>query len=307
MKKRDQVEIRLPASTSNCGPGFDTLSIGLTLYNFCRLTLREDDRIISKDPENDSQLDRMISEAAELFFQTTGELPLGFDFEIWGQIPPARGLGSSATVRGGVILGLNYLTGGKLGDHDCIRLLTRLDHAPDNATAMVRGGFCVARMHSEEGAYVDSFRFPVSEKLSFVVACPEFRVSTPDARAVLPHELAFDEVVRNLNCLAYLVSVFAKGDYERMAGSTVDRVHQPFRRGLNPFVDEAIEAGVAAGAYAGWLSGSGSSVICAVPEKKAMEVRKSMEDIYLNNGVKCRMLNLSADNQGASFLDPVDD
>ncbi|MFP4351964.1 MAG: homoserine kinase [Puniceicoccaceae bacterium] len=296
------VELRLPASTSNCGPGFDTLSVGLSLYNFCRLTTREDGAIRTIGGDADG-LEEMVARAAGSFFAETGAAPFGFDFEVWGEIPPERGLGSSSTVLGGVFLALNHLHGTPFAPHEAIRHLARLDNAPDNVCALVRGGFCVSRLDPTDGEYLDSFRFPVEDRLGFVVASPEIRVRTPDARAVLPESLAFPEVVSSLNGLAYLVAAFAKGDYERLRGTTADRIHQPFRRALNPFVDEAIEAGVRAGAYAGWLSGSGSSVVCATPVGHALAVREAMETVYRGNDILCRLANLAADNDGARVLD----
>jgi homoserine kinase len=295
------VELRLPASTSNCGPGFDTLGIGLRLYNFCRLTPRDDRRILLAGEAAGE--DSLVARAAAEFFRTTGLPPRGFDFEIWGDVPPERGLGSSATVLGGVFLALNRLHGEPVGVHDSIRCLARLDNAPDHVSALVRGGFCVARVDPSSGEYLDSFRFPVEDRLAFVVASPEIRVRTPEARAILPETLDFAEAVANLNGLAYLVAAVAKGDYERLRGSTEDRIHQPFRRALNPFVDEAIEAGVGAGAYAGWLSGSGSSVVCASPTDNALAVREAMDSVYRANGIPCRLANLRADNEGAAVLD----
>lgn len=299
---QDSVELRLPASTSNCGPGFDTLSIGLQLYNFCRLVRRDDGKIQASGGDAEG-LEEMTRRAADYFFTKTGFAPYGFDFEIWGEIPPERGLGSSSTVLGGVFLALNHLHGSPFDIHACVRCLARLDNAPDNVCALVRGGFCVSRVEPSTGDYVDSFRFPVGDELNLVVASPEIRVRTLDARAVLPDSLNFSEVVSNLNGLAYLVSAFAKGDYERLRGTTTDRIHQPFRRALNPFVDEAIEAGVEAGAYAGWLSGSGSSVVCASSSQNALAVRVAMESVYQVNGIPCGMHNLSADNEGAKILE----
>jgi homoserine kinase len=299
---KNSVELRLPASTSNCGPGFDALSIGLKLYNFCSLSRRSDGQIHAVGGDAGG-LEEMCRKASDYFFQMTGSEPFGYDFDIWGEIPPERGLGSSSTVLGGVFLALNDLHGNPLEIHGCVRALAHLDNAPDNVCALVRGGFCVSRVDPASGDYVDSFRFPVGDDLSLVVASPEIRVRTPDARAVLPDSLPFSEVISSLNGLAYLVAAFAKGDYERLVGSTADRIHQPFRRALNPFVDEAIEAGVEAGAYAGWLSGSGSSVVCASPVDKALAVRGAMESVYQVNGIPCRMHNLSADNDGAAVLE----
>lgn len=299
---KKSIDLRLPSSTSNCGPGFDALSIALRLYNFCRLTLREDStvRVAGGDAAG---LEEMAKRAGEAFFERTGISSSGFEFEIWGEVPPERGLGSSATVLGGVFIALNHLYGQPLSDHQCVRELSRLDNAPDNVCALVRGGFCVARVDPHSGKYVDSFSFPVEPDLHFVVASPDIRVRTPDARAVLPDSLDFTEVVSSLNGLAYLVSAFAKGDYERLRGSTADRIHQPFRRALNPFVDEAIDAGVEAGAYAGWLSGSGSSVVCVSPASKSLEVREAMSSVYQANGIRCQMHNLTADNEGAIILE----
>jgi len=297
----ESIELRLPASTSNCGPGFDTLSIALQLYNFCRLSRRTDAQIVATggDANGFAEMTRI---AADSFFQLTGFASFGFDFDLWGEIPPERGLGSSSTVLGGVFLALNHLHNQPLDTHACVRALTHLDNAPDNVCALVRGGFCVSRLDPASGDYVDSFRFPVAHTLSLVIASPDIRVRTPDARAVLPDSLGFSEVVQSLNGLAYLVSAFAKGDYERLRGTTDDRIHQPFRRALNPFVDEAIQAGVEAGAYAGWLSGSGSSVVCASPSSEALAVREAMEKLYRINGVSCRMHNLNADNEGTCIL-----
>ncbi|MEM0965172.1 MAG: homoserine kinase [Verrucomicrobiota bacterium] len=297
----EPVELRLPASTSNCGPGFDSLSIGLQLYNFCRFTPRSDGKQVITGGDAGG-MEEMSNRAAEAFFKRTGIKPFGFDYELWGEVPPERGLGSSSNVLGGVFLALNHLHDNPLDKHECIRQLARLDNAPDNVCALVRGGFCVSRVDPVSREYVDSFHFPVGEELQFVVACPEIRVRTPEARAILPDTLPFEEAVSSLNGLAYLVAAIAKGNYKRLRGSTDDRIHQPFRRVLNPFVDEAIEAGVDAGAYAGWLSGSGSSVICASPSETALKVRKAMESVYRSNNIPCRLHSLSSDNDGAAVL-----
>ena len=298
-----EVELCLPASTSNCGPGFDTLSIGLALYNFCRLRRREGPFRVVAGGEHGTDLAERGRRSADLFFSQTGQEPFAFEVEIWGEIPVERGLGSSAAVYGGILLGLNALCDSPLGPHECVRELTKLDNAPDNVCALVRGGFCVSRTDPENGGYLDSFRFPVTEDLSLVVAAPETRVSTPLARQVLPETLPFEEVVKSLNGLAYLVGAFAKQDYERLRGTTRDAIHQPFRKSLNPFVDEAIHAGVTAGGYAGWLSGSGSSVVCASPRGSALEVRAAMEEVYREHGIHCRMMALAVDNDGARVVE----
>jgi len=291
------VLVQIPASTSNCGPGFDTLSIALSLYNFARITVREDERIVSTG-DTDAGTQAMVEEAARCFFQTAELAVLGFDYEIWGEIPMARGLGSSSTVRAGVVAGLNALNGLPLNKEAMICLTTKLDNAPDNACAAFAGGFCIARTDPETFAYREHVRFELPESLVFVAASPDYQVLTENSRRVLPDSIPFNDVVRSTNSLAFLVGALVSGEFERLKDSVNDYLHQPYREHLNPFGHESIEAGCHAGAYTGWLSGSGSTVICVTDAANAREVGEAMERVYEVNDTRARVYRLSADNAG---------
>jgi len=291
------VLIQVPASTSNCGPGFDTLGIALSLYNFVRLSPRDDGAVRGVSAELQVALP-MVEEATYGFAQVAGLEPGGFDFDIWGEVPRARGLGSSATIRGAVVAGLNELTGRPLDREGLIRLTAHLDNAADNACAAFAGGFCIARTHPETGGYREHVRFPLSEALTFVAVAPDYEVMTDDARQVLPERLPFKDAVRSANSLAFLVGVLASGDFARLEDAVDDCLHQPYREHLNPFGHEAIEAGRAAGAYCGWLSGSGSTVVCVCESEHAMAVGKAMHATYDAHGTGSRVHRLHADNAG---------
>lgn len=291
------VLVQIPASTSNCGPGFDTLSIALTLYNFVRITVREDDLITSVG-ETGAGTQAMVEEAAMSFAQTAAVTIGGFDYEIWGEVPLARGLGSSSTVRAGVVAGLNALYGKPLDLEAMIRLTTKLDNAPDNACAAFAGGFCIARTEPETFAYREHVRFPLPDALVFVAVSPNYEVLTENSRRVLPDSIPFNDVVRSANSLAYLVGVLVSGDFKRLEGAVNDYIHQPYRELLNPFGHESIEAGCHAGAYTGWLSGSGSTVVCVTDADNARSVGNAMQQVYEVNGTKARVYRLSADNTG---------
>ena len=288
---------QIPASTSNCGPGFDTLSIALSLYNFVRVTLREDLEIRPAG-EQDPGTQAMVEQAAHAFFATAAVDPVGFDYEIWGEVPRARGLGSSSTVRAGIVAGLNALSGNKLDQAAMICLTTRLDNAPDNACAAFAGGFCIARTEPETFAYREHVRFDIPDSLVFVAVSPDYEVLTSDSRLVLPDRIQFDDVVRSANSLAFLVGVLVSGDYARLRGAVNDFIHQPYREKLNPFGRESIEAGCDAGAYAGWLSGSGSTVMCVTDAAHAHAVGLAMQQAYEGNGIKARVYTLSVSNSG---------
>jgi len=291
------VLVQVPASTSNCGPGFDTLGIALRLYNFVKLTPREDGEFRGSTSEL-RDASPMVEEAAYAFARVAGLETGGFDFDIWGEVPRARGLGSSATIRAAVVAGLNEWHGRPLDREGLIRLAAHLDNAADNACAAFAGGFCIARTDPDTGAYRGHVRFPLPESLSFVAVAPDYEVRTDEARQVLPDRLPFKDAVRSANSLAFLVGVLASGDFGRLADAVDDCLHQPYREHLNPFGHEAIEAGRAAGAYCGWLSGSGSTVVCACASEHAMAAGKAMHATYDGNGVGSRVHRLRADNEG---------
>lgn len=301
-ENKQSVVIQVPASTSNCGPGFDTLGVALQLYNFVRIELSESGAIEAADSEqNEPTLKRMVSEAASAYFEATDTQPQGFRYSIWGEVPIARGLGSSSTIRAGVVAGLNALDGSPLTLVRCIELVSRLDHAPDNTCAAFAGGFCVARTDPETGLYREHLRFELPESLSFVAVSPEWEVRTEDSRRILPQQLPFNEVAQSLNSLAFLVAAFASGDYERLNGAVNDKIHQPYREVLNPFAREAIAAGCEAGGYTGWLSGSGSTVVCLAPVRRALRVGNAMAEVFKQNGLRSRIHPLAADNRGLTI------
>lgn len=291
------VLVQIPASTSNCGPGFDCLSIALSLYNFVRLTFREDD-VIAPAGEGNPGTQSMVEEAALSFAQAAGLNLPGFDYEIWGEVPLARGLGSSSTVRAGLIAGLNHYCAQPLTGEAAIRLTTKLENSPDNTCAAFSGGFCIARMEPKTFAYQHHIRFDLPDSLAFAAVAPDYKVMTDDSRRVLPETLPFKDVVRTTNSLAYLVGVLVSGDFERLKGAVDDCIHQPYRELLNPFGRESIDAGCSSGAYAGWLSGSGSTVVCVCPPSEIKKVLEAMQQAYEVNGIQSRAYRLCCDNHG---------
>jgi len=297
MSARDSVTIRVPGSTSNCGAGFDTLGLALNIYNDVRLERIEG---VAARPETtgDARAQAMVEATAAALFRHIGRPAFGFSYQITGDVPPARGLGSSVTVRAGVIAGLAALSGVTLSRHEVVALVTALEGHPDNAAAGVLGGFCVARSDPATGAYLDTVRFEVSPELVFVVASPSVEVLTEHARGVLPASLPYFDAVKSINSATYLVAVLAARDYAKLRGAVHDTMHEPYRLPRIPGGRPAIEAGVAAGAYAGWLSGSGSSVLCIAPRGKADEVRVAMEGAFRCAGVTAEMRCLSGDNAG---------
>ena len=293
-----EVTVRVPGSTSNCGAGFDTLGLALQIYNEVTLTRAPRGLIEPAFGESIRALP-LIWQAIDAFEQRTGgELGFGLFFAIEGDVPVARGLGSSVTVLAGALAALNEMTGAKLSRHDLTALVAGLEGHPDNAAAGILGGFCVARTDPATGAYRDTIRVTVPDDLRFVVCSPDLEMPTKESRGVLPPTLPFFDAVKSVNSAAYLTAAFATRDYARLRGAASDFLHEPYRLLRIPGGREAIAAGVAAGALTGWLSGSGSSVLCVAERKHALRIGRAMTRAFQAGKIGSRVFALRADHRG---------
>jgi homoserine kinase len=177
------------------------------------------------------------------------------------RIPLARGLGSSAAATvGGVVAG-NALGGGTLPMSTLLRLATEIETHPDNASAVLLGGFVVS---AHLGERVEAVRFDVPDGLRAVLFIPERRLSTADMRRVLPLEVPLRDAVSNLGRVAIGVAGIASGRFELLADLTVDRIHEPYRSVAYPQLPRLTGAARAAGALGAFLSGAGSTVLAFV-------------------------------------------
>jgi len=225
------------------------------------------------------------------------------------RIPRCRGLGSSATVRLGVLLGLNYLSGKPLDRLTVFRLCAGLEGHPDNAAPATFGGFTVTRSDgfpavmfrrlpkpSFLGANVQ--RFDVSPRLYFVLLVPDLEIQTSEARRILPSKISRVAAVENCANACAVTAAFASRDYEKMRGSFSDNLHQPFRAKLIQFLPRVIAAAERAGALGAFLSGSGST-IAAITLKTPEKIATAMVHAAAMPG---HTIITHADNRGAQVL-----
>jgi len=278
----DSVRVRVPATSANIGPGFDALGVALRLAN-----------TVTVHRSSKAAPDAMADEAASAFFGASKRKPFRFEWTILGDVPRSRGLGSSVTVRLGLLHGLNRLARAPLDDAALYHLCAKLEGHPDNAAPAAFGGFTVARA---DGSYL---RCPVATRLKFVLLIPDFEVRTADARRVLPRQIPFaDAVLSTANTAAITAAFFAR-DYEALsAGCFSDGLHQPYRAPLVPGLEKVIAAGVKAGAQGGWLSGSGSTIAC-VTLGDAQPVAAAMKKAFGSSSAT--IVTTTADNRGVTI------
>lgn len=254
--------VRIPGTTANLGSGFDTLGLAVALYNRAMIRRRDDRRVEITSPIADDARAgalAMLEEAATAFFKKTRAPRFGVDLHLSGDVPIARGLGSSVTARLGCVAGLNALAGSPLDRQGLLEVVAALEGHPDNAAPAVFGGFTAAGF---VGSEVRCIRVPLSSRIRLVTLIPDFEVSTPEARKRVPQTFSKADTIHILNRASLVTAAFATGRLENLRGCFDDRIHQPYRAPLIPGMDAILAAGVKAGAIGGWLSGSGSTLMC---------------------------------------------
>jgi homoserine kinase len=271
--------VRIPGTTANLGSGFDTLGLAVALYNRATVRRRSDRRVEITSPiAEDARAGAlaMLEEAAAAFFKKTHAQRFGVDLHLAGDVPIARGLGSSVTARLGCVAGLNALAGNPLDRQGLLEVVAALEGHPDNAAPAVFGGFTAAGF---VGSEVRCIRVPLPSRIRLVTLIPHFEVSTPEARKRVPQTFSKADTIHILNRASLVTAAFATGRLENLRGCFDDRIHQPYRAALIPGMDAILAAGVKAGAIGGWLSGSGSTLMCLAldnPEAIATAMQRKM-------------------------------
>ena len=276
----------MPATTSNLGPGFDCLGVALQIYNYVTVTHSEGETV------------PMARSAARKYFKRIGVVPFPFSCTVAGNVPAARGLGSSVTVRLGVLHALNALLDRPLKRAEIFALCAELEGHPDNAAPAEFGGFVATSAGRPQ-------RFPVEARLRFVLLIPDFELETKEARKVLPNEIDRWRAIESSANACAITAAMASANYPNLRGVFGDHLHQPYRARFVPFLDRVIAAGEAAGALGGFLSGSGSTIIC-VTLRSAKKVAEAMAGASGLRDPETRIT--TADNDGVriavSILNP---
>lgn len=269
-----KLSIRVPATTANLGPGFDCLGLALNLYNMFtfagdlgELKSAGELRALSGAYKNKSAVFNPYVRYAEAYGV---RLPVP-EIGIAGDVPIARGLGSSATcsVAGAAAAQELARLSGQVHDAEATRerllaVATEAEGHPDNAAPAIYGGLMLsaAGEPDEKGLVrVDALRLPLSPELRFLCCVPGFRLSTEKARSVLPREVPMKDAVANLSALAFLMNGLATGSEEALSRGSNDRLHQPYRAGLIRGWDEVLSALRANGAAGAVLSGAGPTIL----------------------------------------------
>jgi homoserine kinase len=304
------VRVKVPATTANLGPGFDTLGMALSLFNQVEMaeTGTNGELIIEVEGEGVASIARDQTNvtylAAQEVFRITGYAPAGIYLRLQNRIPSARGLGSSAAARVGGLMAANSLAGGQLNRDQLLEIAVQLEGHPDNVAPALLGGLVVTSLSSEKVVY---HRIAVLNEVTAILAIPHFELATQAAIQALPRFIPVKDAVFNIGQACLLVAGFISGDWKLVGQSMQDRVHQAYRQHLIPGLEEVITAANQAGALGAALSGAGPTVLALAVDdwiqtdgiQGIHQIGEAMQKAFSRNGVESTVLLLKPINEGA--------
>ncbi|WP_080837155.1 homoserine kinase [Cohnella massiliensis] len=297
---RDRVVVRVPASTANLGPGFDTLGMALSLYAWVDMrpcAAGEETTItllgegldgVATDKSN------IVYQVAQSVFEKAGAKLPELHIAIRSDIPLTRGLGSSASAIVGGLVAANALIGGKLSDDRLFQMATEIEKHPDNVGASLFGGIVAAAW---DGERAEAVRFDPPRGLAAMVVIPAFELSTKKARGVLPERLTLGDAVFNVSHSSLLTAALATGRLDVLRHAMRDRLHQPFRAALVPGMETILREAPEHGAFGAVLSGAGPTLLAlaeAAPDRHG-ELERFVTEAMAREGieVEIRWLDIS--------------
>jgi homoserine kinase len=288
---RPGIEIAVPGSIANLGPGFDALSVAVQLY--LRLTVtdvapsRPDTVAWEFDGAPDGE--NRIETAYRLARARGGASVPGLRVRVDSEIPQAAGLGSSAAA---AVAGLRLYEAMTARRPDCLALACEIEGHPDNAAASLLGGLTISCQTGDGRIIARSLSWPENVKL--VVATPDRGLRTSHARGVLPSAISLPDAVFNLQRALLFVRALQSGCYADLREAMRDRWHQPVRAALVPGLAEAIALDDPA-ILGVCLSGAGPSVV-ALSADGTDRAAALLGGLYKRLGLACTIRTLSAHN-----------
>ena len=294
-----KVIVDVPATTANLGPGFDCLGAAVDLNN--RFAMRriegngERFELIIEGPEG-SHLrggpDNLVYRAAQRVWKAAGLEPIAIEARVKLAVPPARGLGSSATAIVAGLVGANALVGEPLSKEKLLELAIDIEGHPDNVVPSLLGGLCLTAKAASQRWRV--LRCEWESSIKAVIAIPTIRLSTSEARRALPRSVPVGDAVVNLGALTLLLQGIRKGDGDLISDGMHDRLHEPYRWRLIKGGERVKNAAISSGAWGCAISGAGPSILALCNKANGEKVSASMIEAWEQEGVTARapVLNL---------------
>ncbi|MCY6960526.1 homoserine kinase [Clostridium brassicae] len=295
------IKLRIPATTANMGPGFDSIGMALRLYN--EIWFEEKDEGVevfqhgkpSEIPLEDNLIYTSLIKTLEKYNYKWR----GFKIDVkTADIPISRGLGSSAACIVAGVIAANILMGEIMSIDEIIGECVKIEGHPDNIVPSVIGGMVISLMDKEKVVYS---KVNIPSSLRMFVMIPDFKLSTEEARGVLPMNYSREDCIFNISRAAMLINAMNNQELEKLREATQDKVHQNYRLKLIRNADKIFKASEEYGSLAEFISGSGSTLMALI-DKDNIEFEGNMAKFLENLDDKWITHLIEADFEGVAVL-----
>lgn len=288
------IEVRVPATSANVGPGFDCMGLALNTYAYFRFSLQEHGLTITGcDPRWQTE-ENLVYQGFQKTLAYMGEEIAGLSIEIDAEgVPEARGLGSSAVCIVAGAVAANALFHNRLNKYEIFDICTAMEGHPDNVAPAIFGSLTVSFMEDEKPNMI---RYLVNQDIRFCAIIPDYPTLTQEARSVLPDTLSYQDAIYNLGRCAALAKALEIGNPMIIKKACKDKMHQPYRASLIKEYESVQRLCDEQDALALYISGSGSTMMAIVDHPaKTNALIKSIQETYPTWEVKL----LDVDLKGA--------
>ena len=290
------VKVKVPATSANIGPGFDTLGVALDVYNTYSVEEIDSGLVIEGCEEIYANENNLTYVAIMKCFERADYTPKGIKIVIDSDVPVSRGLGSSATCIVGGLVAANEMIGNKLTIDELLELATEMEGHPDNVAPALLGGMVVSVY--EEGQEVYYSKIDIKKGLKFLALIPDFKLSTKKSRSILPKVIPHSDAVFNVGRVALMVSALHNGEFDLLKVAGKDKLHQNYRGTLIEGYEDIVETSEQAGAKGVFLSGAGPTILVAIDESDD-SVKSKLRLLLDGLNDKWEIIELKIDHDGA--------
>lgn len=225
------IQIKVPASSANLGPGFDSIGLALDLYNVFTFEKTHHFQVEGFHQLYDVNNNLVLKAYLHVLLKYhVKPIPVKISLTT-NDIPVARGLGSSSSCIIAGVMAANEMANLKLSLKARLEIITSLEGHPDNVACAMLGGLVCAFLKEED---VITCSYEVSSKLSFYAIIPSFSLATNKARFALPNQLPYKAIISSLSRALQLPHAFACGEVEAFKAIFEDAIHEPYRYALIP-------------------------------------------------------------------------
>ncbi|MGY4687523.1 homoserine kinase [Petrotoga halophila] len=296
------IRVKVPATTANIGPGFDSLGIALQLYNIIEveeinfgleINVPVEDRMHIETNEHN-----LVYRAMKRLFEVVDFHPKGLRINLINNIPLARGLGSSAACIAGGLVAANKLLNDPLKKEEIMYLAATMDGHTDNILPALVGGLTVGCLLENEVKYV---KMNLPPQLKLLAIIPDFHFSTKKARLLLPQNVPVEEAVFNISRVGLLVASLVTAHFENLSEATKDKIHQPYRKDFIPNWEEITSKLIKIGVKGCFLSGSGPTIM-GILDEDYKNIENEMVKFLSHLEQRYKVTVLDVCNQGLEVL-----